>query len=246
LNYNNLQNQLQDNLSTRLNQWIKNNFNSNQGWLAIAFSSQAANNISTEEVSNIISQSVSANFQNQCQAFISGTQDGVVSLCGIYDNDNITIDQKAAISSFSSCINRNTINTFIQNNQLNEMAQTADNELKSSQEGLSSIFRWLIWGAVIIGGLIIIGIVLYLLFGGSKTAVKPEQLASFVNPEVRRCAMRARDQLEKEGRVGDRKAEDRLIERCLRERRAERKFSESPESYEMREMGGSREFRERD
>lgn len=174
-NISSIQNTFTNDFSNQIVQWINSNFNSEQGWLSIAFSSQSANNISRQEVATQIANNVVANIQNSCAAEIAANNRLIISICGEFDQDVINIQQKAIITNLTSCINKNTINFIASNTQLNGMAQTADNYFSSQQEGLSTIAKWIIAGVVIVVVLIIIGVLLYFVFGSKSTppAVTP-------------------------------------------------------------------------
>ena len=167
-NINEISATITNNITNELSQWITNNLQSNQGWLAVALNSQFANNISAQQVAAMITNNAITNISSRCAAEISAAQSSNISICGVFNNTNFNLTQAAVITNLTSCINKNTINYIASNTQLNGMAQTADNKLASSQEGLSTIARYIIIAVVAVVILIIIGVILYFVFGGSK------------------------------------------------------------------------------
>ena len=176
---NDFQNSITNNVKTDIEQWIKTNLNSNQGWLAIAFSSEAAVNQNAETVATTLSNGLTADITNTCSAQLAASNNAVVTICGNYRKD-FNFQQSAFVTNVTSCIANNTV-SFIANNQiLNSMAQTADSTLSSQQEGLSTIFKWLILAGVILAALIIIGVLLFFIFGskGGSSAPAGESIAA--------------------------------------------------------------------
>jgi large-conductance mechanosensitive channel len=162
-------------ITNALKQWIDNHLSSNQGWLAIAFSSQSANNISSQQVATMITNNAITNISNTCAAEINSAQNATIPVCGVFDGATFNFTQAAIVSNLTSCINKTTLNYIATNTQLNSMAQTADNKLASSQEGLTSIFKWIIIAVVIIAVIAGIGILLYFIFGNKSTPKPQEQ-----------------------------------------------------------------------
>jgi hypothetical protein len=235
-----------DTLKTNLDQEAKKSFDSDQGWLAIAASIQTSITDFQGTIINNIRNISQTDITNSCNQTSNIYNTGRLIICDDIQGSEIVVNQNGAVTALNQCVTTTILKQIFNTAELQDIAQKTDERFASQQEGLSTIFRWLIWAVVIIGVLIILGIILYLLFGGSKNAVKPEQLAGLVRPGVERCAMKAKAKLEAEGRAGNRTEEKFLIERCLSEERSERRFNERPESYEMRDRGyGNREFRER-
>jgi hypothetical protein len=174
---NNFQVNLTTNVQNNVEQWIKDNLQSNQGWLAIAFSAQSAVNQTAATVATRIANGLVANITNTCSAQLEGSNTGIVSICGNYTKD-FNFQQSAFVTNITSCIANNTVSFIANDTILNNMSQFADNTLSSSQEGLSTIAKWLILAGVILGVLIILGIVFFLIFGskgGSATSSTEQQ-----------------------------------------------------------------------
>lgn len=233
---NNLSANINTTLQKNLQQWIQTGLDSKQGFFPAAFSAQLAVNQTSASIATRISNGLTANIQNTCKSFYNSSQSAKFNICGNFKKD-FNFDQNINQMNLTSCLSQNTVSFISNDNVLENMAQTADTKLSSDQEGLTGWIKWLIIGAVILGVVIIIGIILYLLFGGSKNAVKPEQLSVLVNPELRVCAIRAKEQLEREGRPITPRSERFLVERCLAEKRRERDFESNRDQYSRREGG---------
>ena len=195
-NINEISATITNNITNQLSQWITNNLSSNQGWLSIALSSQAANNISAQQVAAMITNNAITNISSTCAAEISAAQSSNISICGVFNNTNFNLTQAAVITNLTSCINKNTINYIASNTQLNAMAQTADNKLSSTQEGLSTIAKYIIIAVVVVAVLALIGLIIYFAFG-SKTPVP----TNVVSAKEREKMMLERELIEKRERA---------------------------------------------
>jgi len=153
------QNEITNNVQTNVASWINQNLNANQGWLAIAFSSQSAVNQTNETVATMISNGLTANITNTCSAELYASNNAIVSVCGDYRSD-FNFDQSAFVTNLTSCIAKNTVSFIASNNILNSMSAYADSQLSSSQEGPLSWLKYVIIGIVIIVVLIIIGAII--------------------------------------------------------------------------------------
>lgn len=234
-----LNSEITANLTRNIRNWLDVDANANNGFLAAGVSIASSGGLNEDDLAARIASVISSNLSSTCQSFLTGSNNGVVSFCGSYP-DGIEINQKAININLTSCIINNTVTNIQRDTVLNNIVEQAAARADARNEGLGSLlapFRWLIIGVVVIAALIIIGIILYLLFGGSKTAVKPQQLAGLVRPEVRVCEAEVKAKLAEEGRAGDRNAELFLIDRCLKERKAEERFRNNPESFAQREPG---------
>ena len=166
------QNNLTTNVQNDVQQWIQQNLQSNQGWLAIAFDGQFSESQTAASVATTISNSLVADITNTCSAQLEASNNGLVSICGNYKRD-FNFNQSAFVTNVTSCIANNTVSFISGNTVLNNMAQHADTTLSSSQEGLSTIFKWLIVGAIAIVVLIIIAVLMFFIFG-SKGGSTPQ------------------------------------------------------------------------
>lgn len=237
--YSNISTETLNDLKSKLEEEAKKSLESEQGWLAVASSFQLSKTELETTIINNIRNIDQTTINQTCNETARVYNEGRIIICADLQNTNVVINQNGALTSVNQCINTAILKAIFNNSTLQDIAQKTDEKFKSEEEGIGSLlgpFKWLIIGIVVIAALIIIGIILYLLFGGSKTAVKPEQLASLIKPEVRACAARAKAKLAEEGRSGDRNAERFMVERCLSEKRAQERFRSEPESFSRREM----------
>lgn len=214
---NDFQNSITNNVKTDIEQWIKTKINSNQGWLAIAFDGQFSENENAASVATTLSNGLTADITNTCSSQLAASNNATVSICGNYRKD-FNFQQSAFVTNVTSCIANNTVSFIANNTVLNNMAQHADTTLASSQEGVGSLFSWLRWviiGGVILAALIILGVLLYFIFGskggtpvppGESIAAKQEKLMGL-----------KRDLLErKEGRGSGFKGLEEMAERRVK------------------------------
>ena len=195
------QNAMTTNVKTDVEQWINANLKSNQGWLAIAFSAQAAVNQNAETVATTISNGLTADITNTCSSQLEASNNAIVSICGNYRKD-FNFQQSAFVTNVTSCIANNTVSFISNNTVLNDMSQHADSTLSSSNEGIGSLFGWIKWlilAGVILAALIIVGVLLYFIFG-SKTGA-PNAQALLQNKEQRKKLLEMALK-KKEGKVG--------------------------------------------
>jgi len=214
---NDFQNSITNNVKTDIEQWIKTQINSNQGWLAIAFDGQFSENENAETVATTLSNGLTSDITNICSAQLEASNNAVVTICGNYRKD-FNFQQSAFVTNVTSCIANNTVSFIANNTVLNNMAQHADTTLASSQEGVGSLFSWLRWviiGGVIIAALIIIGVLLYFIFGskGGSSAPAGESIAA----KQERLMRLKREFLErKEGRGSGFKGLEEMAERRVK------------------------------
>lgn len=163
-NINSISSQIKNRLETETQQWIQQNFTNFQGWLESAFSTQAGQTTTISKVSNDIANSVSNNISNQCQAELNANENNTIALCGYYKDVNLAFTQSSALTSLTSCINKNVISTIDNNTVINEMVQETDAKFASRQQGPltggdSLIKTIAIIAAIIVGLLIIAGVI---------------------------------------------------------------------------------------
>ena len=221
-------NNLSANLSTELNknikQWIQTGLDSKQGFFPAAFSAQVAVNQNSQTIADRITNGLTANVTTTCKTFIGASNDAIFNICGNFKKD-FNFNQNITQQNLTSCISQNTIDFISKDTILEDMSQTADTKLASDQEGVFGGLKWLIIGGIILGVIIVIGIVLFLLFGGRKSAVVP-QVISAMNPrlqeEIEECLGPVRRKLHEEGIPLTRENERPLVERCLLQRKEKR------------------------
>lgn len=159
-NTTNLNNDLKTKLTSATEQWIKDNYDNYQGWFAIAFNSQTADDTQISSISQELTNEITNDISNLCSAELNSYQYFKVPLCGTYINTKVVLSQKNTIISVTSCINNNIINNAITNSVIADAIQRADNYFKSRQEGPLSWLNYLIIGIVVIGVLLVIGAII--------------------------------------------------------------------------------------
>ena len=119
-------------------------------------------------------------------------------LCGVFSNTTFNFSQNAILTSFTSCINNTTINYISSNSLYNDIAQKTDNHFKSTQEGIGSLFRWIIIIVAIVAVLIIIGLIVFLIFSSSgKSQPKDINKKRILEQELERKGLE--DELNRRG-----------------------------------------------
>lgn len=136
-NVNNLTSQFQTQLTNETQQFIQQNASNSQGWFATAFSLQIQGATTVDDVMNQIKNSTKGNFNNTCTSVSSALNEATVRLCGYYDSTTFDFNQNALITAITSCINQNVIDTWTSNTVLNQLWQQTDQQLASTQSGLS-------------------------------------------------------------------------------------------------------------
>ena len=223
-------NTLEQNVQTRLTQdikqWISTSLTNNQGWLAIAASIAIANNTTLDNISNDIANSLSANITTKCNAYIQASNRAVFTLCGEIPG-GINVNQNVLQTNLTNCLINNTVTAFQSNNIAQNIAQQTDTRLANSQEGLSTIAKWLIIGAIVLGAIIVIGLVLFFIFGNKSTPPMPPPMHRGMSFEERReveeCLIPARRRLEERGIPPTEEHLKPAVESCLIRKRAERR-----------------------
>ena len=134
-NITSISNSLKTNLQNNISQWITQNLNNFQGWLAFAFNTQAGQSTNREQVSTDIANSITNNISNQCSAELGANTVGVISLCGYFEGSSFNYNQANTLTSLTSCINKDVINNIESNTIINEMVQQTDQKFASEQFG---------------------------------------------------------------------------------------------------------------
>ncbi len=167
--------QITNELSTNINQWLKSNATANNGFLGFGISIAESQGINDVQLSNMIANTLTSNLDQTCKTVLNASNVGKVYFCGDYP-DGINIIQNAVNSNLTSCIINNTITAITNNEVLNDIVQKAAVEANASNEGIGSLFGWLKWlilAGVILAALIIIGVLLYFIFGSKGSTPAP-------------------------------------------------------------------------
>ena len=111
-------------------QFIQQNIDNN-GWFHTAYTLQT--NASTVQFRDQIMMQMSDSYNDACTYVNNDLNNNLVKLCGIY-NGNFNFTQNALLLALISCVNRNVINQWTTNTQLNNLWQQTDSKLFNSQE----------------------------------------------------------------------------------------------------------------
>jgi len=148
---------------------------SKQGWLALGFSAQIENASTTTELATTITDAVSSQVSEVCDSTAESYINKIVTLCGIYTNDTINLNEQAISTAYMSCTTDLMVKSWQNNATLTKFASKAFQGQASTQSGIFSGLGMLIIGAIILVVLILlIGGGIYLL-SGSGDSKKKEQ-----------------------------------------------------------------------
>ena len=186
-------------LSSNINQWLKSNASANNGFLGFGVSIAAAEGINDVELSNMIANTLTTNLKQTCSSVLDASNKGKVYFCGDYP-DGINIVQNSFNSNLTSCIINNTVIAVTKNEVLNNIVQKAAAQANASNEGVGSLFSWVKWliiAGVILAALIIVGVLLYFIFG-SKGGGTPVPIGETIAGKKEKIRGLKRAWLEKE------------------------------------------------
>lgn len=133
------------------------------GWLATYMSIASTKSITRETVTNDVVNNFVTNLSNNCGNSSSVINNGTVHLCGIFEKD-VTIDmmQNATATAISQCSNSAAVTTFSGTDIYSQIAAETDQKISQKSEGFGTV---LIWIAVIIAAVLIVGLIIKLLMG---------------------------------------------------------------------------------
>jgi len=149
-----------NNLANAIEQRLQQELKQKNEFLALAINIAEQKGYNTTDISTLISTVISSNLSQTCRAFISASNNANVSYCGNYE-EGIFIGQKGIANNLTSCMANNMLTNLSNNTIINDIAQSASQKASQTNEGLASLFKWLIIAAAVVGVLLIIGLVLY-------------------------------------------------------------------------------------
>jgi hypothetical protein len=165
--------QVKANITEKIQQYLEQRQSSKQGWLTLALNAQVQGASNETELVTRIKNSVNSVSSQVCDNTVNAYNAGTIDLCGIYGEDtNLIIDQNSVATAYQSCTMDVIIKAFQNDVVLQDVAQKVNQAQKSDQEGIGSLFKWLVVIAVILGVVIIVGIILYAVFGGFSSKPK--------------------------------------------------------------------------
>ena len=191
-----LQADITNQLSNNINAWISQTQTQNNGWLTIALNEASSESITQAQLSSMIANTLTSNISQVCSAFLEASNQAKVYVCGDYPN-GIVVVQNAVSSNLTSCIVNNTVTAITNNTVLNNIVTKTSQQTAQTNEGLSTIAKYIIIAVVAVVILVIIGVILYFVFGGSKAPVP----TNAVSAKEREKMMLERELIEKRERA---------------------------------------------
>ncbi len=167
--------QVKANITDKIQQYLEQRQASKQGWLTLALNAQVQGASNETELVTRIKNSVNSVTSQVCDNTVNAYNVGTIDLCGIYgSNTNLIIEQNSVATAYQSCTMDVIIKAFQNDVVLQDVAQKVNQAQSSDQEGITGLFKWLVVIAVILGVVIIVGIILYAVFGGFSSKPKED------------------------------------------------------------------------
>jgi hypothetical protein len=148
-------------LQTTTQSFITDDLKNQQGFFATAFSFQLTDASTTQDIMNQMTNLFTSNFTNLCSAVSTSLNSGIVNFCGTWKNSPILINQNSLVTSITSCVNEAVANIWQSNQVLNDLYTMTNNKLSSTQEGIASIFIYILIGLGILAIIGLIGGIIY-------------------------------------------------------------------------------------
>lgn len=163
-----VQETLNTTLSNNIQTWIGQQTTQNNGWIPLFVANMQNEGITTiTDISNRVANRITANVSQTCSAILDASNQGQVWVCGSYPQ-GVLIVQNALTTNLTTCLINNTVTAITNDQILNSAVTKTSQQTAQTNEGLSTIARYIIIAVVAVVVLIIIGVILYFVFGGSK------------------------------------------------------------------------------
>jgi hypothetical protein len=157
---------IENDLQNQLEQYISQRQNVEQGWLATALSLGVEGASTSQEIANLIRNSINTNITDSCMNQLTTQNLAEIRLCGAFDQSTFNINQDATVTGITSCINKQIITSFTSNSILNNLFQRTEQAVSVRQAGVDSFAFYI---ALAIGLFIIFFLLIFLLlFSGSS------------------------------------------------------------------------------
>ncbi len=176
-----ISNTLEANYSAQLKQniksWIDQQQQQRNGFIAVAINIANTVNITNEQLTTRITNSITNQISQKCDAYVQSSAQGLINICANIGKD-LTINQSAISTNITTCVTNNIVTAISNDSVLVDIVNKAVQQTSQDNEGFGDLARYLIIGGVILGVLIVIGVVLYLIFGKKENleAIDPEKL----------------------------------------------------------------------
>ena len=164
-----IQEDLNTTLSNNIQTWIGQQTTQNNGWIPIFVANMQNEGISnTTDISNRVANRITANVSQTCSAILDASNQGLIFVCGSYPQ-GVLVTQNALSTNLTTCLINNTVTAITNDSILNSAVTKTSQQTAQTNEGLSTIAKYIIIAVVAVVILVIIGVILYFVFGGSKT-----------------------------------------------------------------------------
>ena len=194
---NDIQETLNTTLSNNIQTWIGQQQTQNNGWIPLFEINMANSGITNRtDLSNRIANDITSNVEQTCSAILAASNQGQVYVCGNYPQGFVVV-QNALSTNLTTCLINNTVTAITNDKIVNDAVTKTSQQTAQTNEGLSTIARYIIIAVVAVVILVIIGVVLYFVFGGSKSP-PPRNLES---AKEREKMMLERELIEKRERA---------------------------------------------
>lgn len=170
-----------------LDQFLKQEQDTNQGWLAAAISVQSSNINTVAELSNVISQQIDTETSVVCSSSATAFNNKIVSFCGDISGGTFNDSQIAISDAYLSCTVQLIVQAWQNNAILNNIGQSVFNQQVTRQEGITSFAQYFVILIIVVVAIVIIGgIIMALISSGGrkrKYAVEQARIAAGLPPE---------------------------------------------------------------
>lgn len=152
-------------LQTSISNWIKENTQQNNGWLATGINIAIQEGVTETDLSTMLANSISSDISNVCRASIVTNQSVIYRFCGTYDNLILDTNLTSKGLSLATCINRNIQTSVVNNKVLMDIINKTDQAVSQTNAGLFDFIIYIIVGIVIIA---VIGAIASIFTGGGS------------------------------------------------------------------------------
>lgn len=165
------------NLKQNIQDWIEQQVQQRNGFIAAAIDIANTQKITTENISQMIANDVSNNISQKCDAFVQASTSGTINICALVKKD-IIVNQSAIATNITTCLTNNIVTAITNDTVITDIINKTVQKTKQDNQGLGDLARYFIIGAVVIVVIGIIAAALFYIFGnkGSTPAVDPEKL----------------------------------------------------------------------
>lgn len=156
------------NIQKELQQEVTKQLENKQGWLAFAVNIQTSvSNVETQIRDNI-DNIVETTINNTCEQTSTAYNKGNLVICSDIIGSTINVDQNAYVTATLQCTTTAIIKAIFNTTELQNIAQQTDEHFASEQEGIGSLFKWLVPLIIAIVIILVIGVIIYFVVSGGS------------------------------------------------------------------------------